>query len=156
MPAWAALQFLQIYRPQKSILEDFTSPSYCWPPPLSLSDPHSGTQILQHLTRALNAQALSLEFGSEGGLSGWSLRGSSLCLDAPYVGGLQGYTLFYILSLYAYEIANTFCCFIVISDTSFLFPTFHLGRDASYPGELVELVTSPPLAPFSGPMKPSL
>lgn len=64
---------------------------------------------MQHLTHALNAQALPLEFGSEGGLSGWSLGGSSLCLGAPYVCGFQGYAVFYILlSLYAYEIANTF------------------------------------------------
>ena len=45
--------------------------SYGWSPPVSLSSLHSGTQILKHLTGALNAQALSLEFGSGGG---WIVR----------------------------------------------------------------------------------
>lgn len=73
-----------------------------------------------------------------------------------YVGFRATHFFIFFLVFMHMRLQIHFCCFIVISNTSFLFPTFPLGRDASYLGELVELVTSPPLAPLSGPMNPSL
>lgn len=155
MPTLAALQYLQIHRPQKSIFEDFTSPSYWWSPPLSLSGPHSGTLFLQHLTHALNAQALSLELGSEAGQSGWPPSGSSVCLGTRWACGQQDYTLFYILfSLYAYEIANTFllldgnCRYLISVSHS---PSWERNQ---LPRRTCGSCTSPPLAPLSGRMNP--
>lgn len=62
-------------------------------------------------------------------------------------------------SLYTYEILDTFCCLIIITDTSFLFSTLHLGRGANYPGELVEPSTqwnpSSPGLLQPDPMSPS-
>lgn len=67
------MQFLQIHRTRKVSLK-ILFPQVIVGCLLSHSPAYA--QILKYLTHALNAQAVSLEFGSGDGQSGWSPSGA--------------------------------------------------------------------------------
>lgn len=89
----------------------------CWPSPLLLSSLHSGTQILQHLRRAHDAQALSLGFGIAAGQSGPSpgrQLGGLYTGHSPCVWAAGPCAFRTPLSVCTHKVSICFCCLMIM------------------------------------------